>query len=60
MLRDENKPVQSKLDVIANWPIPTSVQAMFSFIRLVHFNHINANYMKLRLKPLHLLAKSGL
>ena len=57
ILQTGNCPAQSKFDMINDWPLPTSGQALFSFVGLVNFYHRYAPYMEIRLKPLRKMVK---
>ena len=50
-----NCPAQSKFDMIQGWPLPTTSQALHSFIGLINFYHNYAPYFEIRLKPLRQL-----
>ena len=50
-----NCPAASKFDMIQNWPLPTTSQALHSFIGLINFYHNYAPYFEIRLKPLRQL-----
>ena len=52
LMADGNCPAASKFDMISNWPLPRTSQALHSFIGLVNFYHNYSPYFELRLKPL--------
>ena len=57
IMKDGNTPAQSKFNMINDWVLPTSGQALFSFIGLINFYHRYAPYFEIRLKPLRKLCK---
>ena len=57
IMKDGNTPAQSKFKMINDWKLPTSGQALFSFIGLINFYHRYAPYFEMRLKPLRKLCK---
>ena len=48
-------PAKSKFDMIRDWPVPQTAQALHSFIGLINFYHNYAPYFEIRLKPLRKL-----
>ena len=57
IMKHGNSPAQSKFKIITDWKLPTSGQALFSFIGLINFYHQYAPYFEIRLKPLRKLCK---
>ena len=52
-----NCPAQSKFDLINDWPLPRTGQALHSFIGLLNFYHHYKPQLELRMKPLRELYK---
>ena len=55
---DGNCPAESKFDLIADWPLPTTGQSLGSFIGLVSFYNIYCPFFEIRVKPLRSLERT--
>ena len=54
---DGNYPAARKFDMINDWALYFTGQGLQSFIGLIIFYHKYAQYLEIRIKPLHQLLK---
>lgn len=55
---NSNCPVQSKLNLITDWKLPTCGSTLHSFVGLVMFYDRYASYLEMHIKPLRAMIKS--
>jgi hypothetical protein len=57
LTRDGNGPSQSKFNMITDWPLPATGQALHSLIQLYNFYNKYCLWLEIKLKPLRQLIK---